>query len=368
MSLERKLMISYRNRETVAIAAALIILLIAAVFCLSSCGSSGKQDAQSSQDDRIPIKVLILPKFQEGYADDTISGDFPGEGQYYLQNFMKEADRYKIEGGYEGSDLLVKDGIAYCVIGMTKVNAALTTTAILNDERFDFSDTYILSVGCAGSARDTTVMGDVFLITAAVDYDIGHHADSREMENPDREGWFHDKDYDDTSYVLMDPELMDKVYALIKDVPVKTTKQTRRYMSKEFDGAKWATRDPKVLRGTTVTADNYWKGEYGHRNALLIVDTYPCPDPYVTTEMEDIAVASAVQRQGMLDHLIILRTSVNMDVFAGDTTPESLWDPENSNYSADQGVSETADIFPTSMKNIFDVSKTIIQAIQNGDL
>jgi len=42
----------------------------------------------------------------------------------------------------------------------------------LSDERFDFSDAYILSTGCAGSAEGYGIMGDVFVITAAADYDL----------------------------------------------------------------------------------------------------------------------------------------------------------------------------------------------------
>ena len=51
------------------------------------------------------------------------------------------------------------DGVALCVLGMGKVNAALTTMAVLSDGRFDYSQAYILSTGCAGSAAETTVMG-----------------------------------------------------------------------------------------------------------------------------------------------------------------------------------------------------------------
>ena len=108
---------------------------------------------------------------------------------------------------------------------------------------------------------------------------------------------------------------MDKVFELVKDTPVQTTPKTRSYMSAAFDAEEWAVRDPMVMRGTTVTSDNYWKGSYDHQNALTMIDTYDCPDPYVTTEMEDVAIAQTLQRLGMLDRLIILRDSVNMDVF-----------------------------------------------------
>ena len=343
---------------------AVLLLILLAVLISLAIGLSACKKA----DDKIAVKVLVLPNFQIGDQADTISGDFPGEGQYYFQKYMKNAEEYEVPGGHEGSELYVKDGIGYYVLGEGKVNAALTTTALLTDERFDFSDAYVLSVGCCGSATETTVMGDVFLITAAVDYDAGHHADIRDMENKDRETWFRDEDFDEGRYVQLDPGLMDKVYALVKDVPLKTTEETRKYMADSFDGAAWAIRDPKVLRGTTVTGDNYWKGEYDQQNALLMTESYGCPDPYVSTEMENLGVAAAMQRLDMLDRLIILRASVNMDVFMGGNTPESLWGPEEEGIKIEDRSDETADVFATSMKNNFLVGKKIIEAILAGKL
>ena len=128
-------------------------------------------------------------------------------------------------------------------------------------------------------------------------------------------------------------------------------------------------RDPKVLRGTAVTGDNYWKGIYGHENATCMIETYGCQDPYAVTEMEDIAVCTAVKRMGLLDRLIILRDSVNMDVFMLSETPESLWNPEMAALSlASENNVEAADIFATAMKNNFDVGSVIIDEILNGGI
>jgi purine nucleoside permease len=206
-------------------------------------------------------------------------------------------------------------------------------------------------------------MGDVFLITVAVDYDLGHHADARELSNPDGTTWFHDAEFDDAAVVRLNPELMDKVYALAKDTPVETTEVTRNNMRAAFDGADWAVRDPKVLRGTTVTGDNYWKGQYGHLNAVRMTEVYQCPDPYATTEMEDVAVARTVERMGMLDRLIMIRVSVNMDVFMLGTTPESLWRDASADTLVSEESVEAADIFMTAMKNNFDVGRNIIDRI-----
>ena len=135
-----------------------------------------------------------------------------------------------------------------------------------------------------------------------------------------------------------------------------------------FDGADWAVRDPMVLRGTTVTGDNYWKGTYDHQNALLITKTYGAPDPFAAAEMEEIGIASAIKRLGMEDRLIIIRGSVNMDVFVLGNTPESLWDPNYKNHIYTDDSVESADIFPITMENNFRVGKLIIQAILDGDL
>ena len=173
----------------------------------------------------------------------------------------------------------------------------------------------------------------------------------------------------DMSYCkLLNQELCEKVFNLVKDVQIETTEKTRAFMAATFDNADWAIRDPKVLRGTTVTGDNYWKGMHDHENALLMTKTYGCPDPYALTEMEDHAMAVVLDRLGMLDRYIIIRDSVNTDVFMNGASPESLWDPNFVDSLASESSVESADIFATAMKNNFTVGHVVIDAILNGEL
>ena len=330
--------------------------LTIALMCGASLPSMAAQPADPASP--LPVKVLVLPKFEIG----EMTGDFPGEAQYYYEQYLNGAEEYDVPNGPEGSKLYYRDGVALCLLGIGKVNAALGTMAILSDERFDYSQAYILDTGCAGSAAETTVMGDVFLITAAVDYDLGHHADARDLSDPDGTAWFHDADFDGGAVVFLNQDLMEQVYTMVNDTPVVTTERTREFMRYSFDGADWAVRDPQVFRGTTVTGDNYWKGAHGHENALLMAETYQCPDPYVTTEMEDVAVARTAERMGMLDRLIILRDSVNMDVFMAGATPESLWGDGEMPLSSEDSP-EAADIFASAMKNNFDAGRIIIDWI-----
>lgn len=138
-----------------------------------------------------------------------------------------------------------------------------------------------------------------------------------------------------------------------------------------FDNADWAVRDPQVLKGTAMTGDNYWKGQYGHNNAVLIAETYGCPDPYAISEMEDNAIAVALDRYGMLDHYIVIRDSVNTDTFMNGDTPESLWDPDYKgpqNETEEGHRTENADIFATAMENNYKVGRVVIDAILGGTL
>lgn len=312
----------------------------------------------------IPIRVLILPKFESG----AMSGDFPGEAQYFYEHYCAGGAEYEIFGGFPGHKLYVRDGVALYVTGMGKVNAVLSLTAVLRDPRFDFSGCYVLSVGCGGSACGTAVMGDVILATAAVDYDLGHHADVRELTVPRDHTWFRDPIFDSSACRILDPAPVDRAWALVRDVKPETTPRTRKYMERAFSGAEWAVRDPRVLRGTTVSGDNYWKGEAGHRNARAMAESYGCPDPYAICEMEDAALAVAMDRHGMLDRFLILRVSVNMDVFMNGMTPEALWDADLGHGIAADNSEESADIFFTAMENEFRVGKRIIDAILAGEL
>lgn len=310
----------------------------------------------------IGIDVLILPKFEVG----ELSGDFPGEAQYYYEAYVEGGDAYEVRGGMPGSLLYVKDGVALYVTGMGKVNAAASMAALLGDSRFDFSDAYILSTGCAGSVREYSVMGDVFIITAAIDYDLGHHADPREMTRDQETTWFRDVSYDYSAFKMLNPETTDRAYELTKDTVLSTTPKTVAAMSAAFDGADWALRQPKVLKGTTVSGDNYWKGAFDEANAKLQAESYGAPDPYSLTEMEDVAIAVVLDRYGLLDNYLIIRDSVNMDVFMSGVTPESLWDPDYEAQLSDEDSVESADIFLTAMKNNFLVGSKVVDAILDG--
>ncbi len=339
-------------KKTAALAAILLILTALAGF------------SARAEEGKISVRVLILPKFEVG----GMTGDFPGEAQYFYEEYLEGGEVYPIPGGTEETKVWYKDGIALCLLGQGKVNAAINTSAVLSDERFDLSEAYVLCVGCGGAAAGYGIFGDVFVITSAVDMDLGYWADGRELGDKTGTTWFHDESWDDTAVVRLDESLTERAYGRIKDLMPETTGNTVRYLQKEYPGEDWADRPPKVLKGTSLTSDRYWKGRYDHRNALAAAEIYGCPDPFAVTEMEDIASAQAVKCHGMLDRLIILRAAVNMDVFPEGMTPEKLWGPGVDDHIASEDSLESVDIFETAMHNCFEAGKVLIEAILEGML
>ena len=317
--------------------------------------------APAAAASQIKLRVLILPAFEIG----TMADDFIGEAQLFYQEYMGDAEVYEITGDPFGSSLYISNGIGLYLLGQGKVSAAVNLTALLSDGRFDFSETTFILSGCVGSSADFSVAGDVFLVSSVVDCDLGHHADIREMSSDSASVWYPVEDYRDISCFRLNAELLEKAWNLIKDLPAETTDSARACMARNFDNADWAIRDPKVLRGTSVAGDNYWKGIYAHDKAKQITEYYACPEPYAVTDMEDSAVALVLQKFGMLDRLLIFRASVNMDVFLDGATPENTWVNSEFLVSAD-GFDGFSDIFEVAMKSEFRAASTVINAILSG--
>lgn len=325
------------------------IFLILCIIILSGCSGP------------VSIKLLIVPKFEIGTPDDGKIG----EGELYYREYLEGAEAYTTTAGIT---VYVKNNVAMFYTGEGKVNAAMSLASVLSDTRFDFSDAYILSTGCAGGSVGYSVPGDVVIVSDVVDYDLGHTADTSELIYGS-DTWFHDESYDSTAHIRMNEKLVQRVQELTFGTELDTTEYTSEFIKNEYAGKAWAERAPEVIPGTAVTGDNYWKGYVGHSKAVQVCEYYGTVYQYAVCEMEDISIAVTAQSFDMLDRLIILRDNVNMDVFYGNNTPESLWS-ENMSFTAavEDFNRETLDIFETAQCNNFKVGKIIADCILNGEL
>lgn len=161
-----------------------------------------------------------------------------------------------MRGLCQGNKLHICGNVALALTREGKTNATIATTAILSDKRFDFSEAFIISVGCAGTCFETTTMGDIIIGSAVIDGDSGHTI----LENGQLK-WFPLTTSDKTSFKLLNQKLVVRALKLAKNVPVKTTEKTRAFM-RQFNPQ--LDREPQIFAGTIFTSDNYWKGEDFH--------------------------------------------------------------------------------------------------------
>lgn len=255
------------------------------------------------------------------------------------------------------------------ITGAGKTAAGLSSMAVFASDAFDFTDTLIVSVGCGGGSTGTCVFGDVILVTAACDLELGHHTGRLELKDPAKGlTWFpEDHTFIDYKCKILNPELSETAYSLIKDTPLRTTEISKRVLAENFPGEKWAERAPRVLKGTAVTADSYWKGREDHDNAVAVAEHYQCPDKYAVADMEEVAVMNAASCYDLQDRVVSIRVIVNLDTFLKGESPEVLWTKDQEyGRKVTKENSETLDIFGPGMENLFDVGRIIIDAGLTG--
>lgn len=339
--------------------AVIALILCALLLCLAGSSCADRTEKKK-------ISVLIVPKFEIG----EISGDFPGEAQLFYERYCPGCEEIAIEHLPAGARFYANEdgGTAILVTDSCKSAAALSLAAVLSSDLYDFSGAYIVSVGCGGGSAEVCTLGDVVVVTASCDYDLGHHVELLERERPgDLLTWFPDDSFLAYACKRLDADLCERVYELIRDCPLQTTETARHILEENFSDGDAPLRDPAVIRGTSVTGDNYWKGSYGHEAAKAITEYYGCADPYAVTEMEDISIANTAECFGLLDRVITLRVIVNMDIFLEGESPEGLWAGEDAfSEKVQEDNSETLDIFEPAMHNLADTAGMVIDALLAG--
>lgn len=288
--------------------------------------------AAAQADERIPIKVLVFSMFEIGEN----RGDFAGEFQHWVEGFNLNQNKVQIKGAF-GPVLYNDNGVAGTVIGVGKSKAAASVTAVLSDPRFDFSHTYFLSSGCAGTPPDVGTLGSVFWAPWVVDYDLAHRMSPSEGDpvqqlecnselyphqcKLDAKGEQGVTEYETYAYKLNE-KLWQWAYQLSKNVELADSQAAEEYRNRYAE--KTARKDPFVGIGTTVTGDTYFHGPGLSEQAQEITDWYNA-GTYSTTEMEDYAVALVLKRFGYLERYLNERDVVNFDQpYPGQTTQSSL--------------------------------------------
>ncbi|BDQ38183.1 lipoprotein [Pseudodesulfovibrio nedwellii] len=293
----------------------------------------------------VKVKVFVGAQFEIG----KMAGDKAGEFQHWYEGYLKDAKEYKVVGA-EHPVWVNKDGVAGSVLGMGKVRSSSSMTAILVDPRFDFSDTYFIITGCAGTPPRAGTVAAVFWADYLVDYDLGHRWGAGEVA----EGqplFSVRKGYESVRTIKLNQKLVQRAFELTKDTPLQDSDTSKNYRKNYPD--KMAQRSPFVGVGTHVASDTFFHGPTLSKEAQYVCDVNGA-GTYVITEMEGVAVGYVITKFGHGDRVLSLRTAVNFDQGnPNETTLEHL-DPAPGNYPGG---------FSTGIKNAYVVGSRFVNEV-----
>lgn len=155
------------------------------------------------------LKAVILVPYVGSNADAKTP---EGEGKIFFDEYFFDAEVIQVLGSSFKGRMYVKDGIGMYIIGEGKTNAAMYTTALLSSFSFDFKDTKFVLCGCCGCAKDAGVVGDVYLVTSSVDYELGHNADVRDGNTAREVTWYPNVTFNVYGHIDFDEGFIEKAH------------------------------------------------------------------------------------------------------------------------------------------------------------
>lgn len=292
-------------------------------------------------------KVVVVTMFELG--QDT--GDQPGEFQFWVEG--EKLDRVlPLPAAYHAVRANADGSVIGIVTGVGNTNAAAAIMALGLDPRFDLRRSYWLIAGIGGLDPADASVGSAVWADYAVEGDLGHEIDAREMPADWKTGYIPLRkkapyerplqpaaERTDNCYQL-NPDLLRWAYALTRDTPLPDSDALREFRAHFTEHPK-ALRPPSVLIGSTLSSSTYWHGKLLNAWANDWVAYYTeGRGNYVTTAMEDTGTLRALTnltRAGRADvnRALVLRTASNFDLQPpGLTAAESFGGEKIGHYSA----------------------------------
>ncbi len=214
------------------------------------------------------------------------------------------------------------DGIAVTTTGLGKAEAATTVATLLASAGIDLDGAYVLSAGVAGAAPARAALGSVFLADAVVDWDRKHRWD-RDDEPPISPLAYEPE----KSVRRLDSTLLEPAVGAARGVELAADPAVEAYADRYPEGRG---SEPTVGVGPTVAGDEFWHGPRHAREVDVLCERYGV-GPYATTQMEDSATATALDRHGLLGRYLSVRAVANYDRPApGQSVEESFGGTEES--------------------------------------
>ena len=326
---------------------------------------------ESSQEQKIPIKVVIVSMFER----DNDTGDVPGEFQHWVEG-VPLAEVVPFPQGYRDLRLNREKGILGIVTSVGNTKAAVSITALGHDDRFDLSEAYWLVAGISGIDPEDASTGSAIWADWILDGDLSHEIDAREIPADWKTGYIplrksepyelpYPKEKEEVA-IQLNPKLVNWAYELTKDTPL-TEHEGMVAMRANYTGYTAEQHSPTVQIGAQLAASTYWHGELLNDWANDWVTYWTEGQAnFITSAMEEMGTYHSLDRLhqvGLVDknRLMVLRTGSNYTMqWPGITAHQSLSGEKLSGkgYSA----------YRPSLSAAYDVGSVVVnQIIDNWD-
>ncbi len=252
----------------------------------------------------VPIKIVVVTMFDP----PPEAGNWPSELMRWVER-VPLPDRVAFPLGDRDLRLNRDKGVLAVVTGVGNTKAAATIMALGLDPRFDLGRAYWLVAGVAGANPALMSPGSAAWIDWAIDGDLAHDIDPREMPADWPTGRLplgKSAPYQQPPSTLtatmawrLDPALVDWAYRLTRTI---------------------ALPGASVLKGAVLAGNSLWHGALLNRWAEDWVTYWTNGEArFTVSAMEDAGIVSSLRalgRAGRADpeRLLILRTASNYTV------------------------------------------------------
>lgn len=264
----------------------------------------------SDTSDTLSPEVLVLPALVN---DDE---ERPCEQRRWLAD--RDFTHTKEIPGCPSPLRWTADGVGIFPVGVGKSNAAGSVGALCSADGIDLSDTIFLSVGIAGISPEVGTIGSVMIGDNVVDWDCKFRLDPDESGRstvlPSRVR---------DAVIPLPDELHPLMLEAASEAPLIQDDEITEICTR-YEGAP-AQDHPSVGLGTTVTSDEFWHGTATAADVENFLDEVGA-GPLATTQMEEFAVATVLERFGHLARYYSVRAASNFDRPPANGSPREILD------------------------------------------
>jgi len=232
--------------------------------------------------------VVVLPAFAQDDNDGDASEVAP---------WLEAYDFASTDVDGLAQPLYHTDDIVLAPTGIGKAPTATTIATLAAGDTVSLDDATMVTVGIAGAPPSVGTLGSVFVADAVVDWDPKIRLDDA-FELP---RW-------NTEYLWeLDPDLVERAAAAARTVELADSDRARAIRERYGDD-----RSPTVGVGPTIGSDELYHGREITAEVERLCAAYGL-DGFATTEMESAATAVALERFGLLDQYVSVRSVSNFD-------------------------------------------------------